>query len=124
MSKSLIAIPFCSRLHGHQPAERAADAPARQLRERRIQHHRSGNRDSYAQRVHETDARTLQSNLARCVTAAGLVSFVDIIVRNLGAGWTFVLLGLLAAALMGPLLFLAVRVGPKWRRRRADAAAA
>ncbi|KZV89327.1 MFS general substrate transporter [Exidia glandulosa HHB12029] len=67
---------------------------------------------------------TAASNLARCVTAAGLVSFVDIMVRKLGAGWTFVLLGLLAAVLMGTLLFLAVRVGPKWRRKRTEAQAA
>ncbi|EJD49083.1 MFS general substrate transporter [Auricularia subglabra TFB-10046 SS5] len=65
---------------------------------------------------------TAANNLARCVTAAGLVSLQDIIVRHIGAGWTFVLLGLLALALMGPLLYLAIRIGPSWRRKRAEGA--
>jgi len=53
----------------------------------------------------------------RCGLGAGLVSGIQPLLDVLGAGYTYLLLGGLSA-LMGPLLYLVVYIGPRCRTRR------
>jgi len=59
----------------------------------------------------------LQNNLVRCSLGAALVSVINLIVDAIGVGWTFVLLGGVCI-LITPLLYILVKIGPKWRERR------
>lgn len=59
----------------------------------------------------------LQNNIVRCSLGAALVSVIDIIIRALGTGWTYVLLGGICV-LTTPLLFLEMRIGPGCRAKR------
>jgi hypothetical protein len=58
-----------------------------------------------------------QNNLVRCSFGAAMVSVIEIIIRSVGQGWTFTILGALNVAAT-PLLLLQLHMGPKWRRRR------
>ncbi|KAI0094287.1 MFS general substrate transporter [Irpex rosettiformis] len=67
---------------------------------------------------------TACNNLIRCSLGAGCVSVIDLIIRAMGVGWTYVLLAGLCIC-VGPIMFIVVRMGPKWRaKRRAKQAAA
>ena len=46
-----------------------------------------------------------------------MVSVIDLILRRLGMGWTYVLLGGVAV-LCTPLVIIEMKMGPKWRERR------
>ena len=46
-----------------------------------------------------------------------MVSVIDLMLRRLGMGWTYVLLGGLAI-LCTPLVIIEMKTGPKWRHRR------
>ena len=46
-----------------------------------------------------------------------MVSAIDPMIRRLGMGWTYVLLGGFAI-LCAPLVILEMKTGPKWRERR------
>ncbi|KAE9393308.1 MFS general substrate transporter [Gymnopus androsaceus JB14] len=59
------------------------------------------------------------NNLLRGSLGAILVSVIDLIANALHPGWTFVLLGCVCAALT-PIVFVVMKVGPRWRRRRAE----
>ena len=48
---------------------------------------------------------------------AALVAIMDIILNALNPGWTYVLLGGICA-LMGPLIYLAMWLGPRCRATR------
>lgn len=48
---------------------------------------------------------------------AGCVSVIDIIIRSVGVGWTYVILAALCIA-VGPIMFIVLRMGPKWRAQR------
>lgn len=61
----------------------------------------------------------LQNNLFRGTLGAILVSVIDLIAKALGTGWTFVLLGCICAALT-PIVYVVIKIGPRWRRRRAE----
>ncbi|KAJ7762474.1 MFS general substrate transporter [Mycena metata] len=60
---------------------------------------------------------TACNNLVRCSLGAGLVSAIQPLLDALGAGYAYLLLGGIAA-LMGPLLYVVVRIGPRCRARR------
>ncbi|KAF8078858.1 MFS general substrate transporter [Lyophyllum atratum] len=60
---------------------------------------------------------TACNNLIRCSLSAFLVSVIDLMLRALGVGWTYVLLG--GVSLLGiPLLYLEMRIGPACRAKR------
>jgi hypothetical protein len=56
-------------------------------------------------------------NFVRCALGAVMVGVFDLILRALGLGWTYVLLGAIGAATL-PLPFVLMRWGPVWRERR------
>ncbi|KAL4956604.1 major facilitator superfamily domain-containing protein [Aspergillus filifer] len=58
------------------------------------------------------------TNLVRCSLAAILVSLIDSATQKLGFGWTYIILGIICAC-MFPLIFVEMKMGPKWRARRA-----
>lgn len=58
-----------------------------------------------------------QNNIVRCTLGAVMVSVIDLMLRRLGMGWTYVLLGGLAI-LCTPLVIIEMKTGPKWRERR------
>lgn len=60
---------------------------------------------------------TACNNLVRCSLSAFLVSVIDLIIRALGVGWTYVLLGGVSLLIL-PLLYLEMRIGPACRAKR------
>ncbi|KAH8099264.1 MFS general substrate transporter [Cristinia sonorae] len=60
---------------------------------------------------------TACNNLARCSLGAAMVSVIDIIIRAVGMGWTYVILAALSLSVV-PLLFIVVRYSPRWRAER------
>ncbi|THH33163.1 hypothetical protein EUX98_g1068 [Antrodiella citrinella] len=67
---------------------------------------------------------TACNNFARCSLGAGMVSVINVIINSVGIGWTYVILGALCLA-VSPIMFIVMRMGPKWRAaRRARKAAA
>ncbi|KAF8143314.1 major facilitator superfamily domain-containing protein [Mycena galopus ATCC 62051] len=62
-------------------------------------------------------AITACNNLVRCGLGAGLVSGIQPLLDALGTGYTYLLLGGVSA-LMGPLLYLVMHIGPRYRVRR------
>ncbi|KAJ7028578.1 MFS general substrate transporter [Mycena alexandri] len=60
---------------------------------------------------------TACNNLVRCSLGAGLVSAIQPLLDALGAGYAYLLLGGIAT-LMGPLVYVVVRIGPHSRARR------
>jgi hypothetical protein len=53
----------------------------------------------------------------RCLLAAVTLSVINKMTSRLGYGWTYVLLGG-TCILTVPLMYLVMKMGPKWRRRR------
>ncbi|KAI0052527.1 MFS general substrate transporter [Auriscalpium vulgare] len=66
---------------------------------------------------------TACNNMVRCLLGAGLVSVIDIIIKALGAGWTYIVLGG-GCILVSPLLIVVLRWGPVWREQRRVSTAA
>ncbi|KAJ7750929.1 MFS general substrate transporter [Mycena maculata] len=62
-------------------------------------------------------AITACNNLVRCSLGAGLVSAIQPVLDALGTGYTYLLLGGVAA-LMGPVIFVVMHIGPRCRARR------
>ncbi|KAJ6594563.1 MFS general substrate transporter [Mycena capillaripes] len=62
-------------------------------------------------------AITACNNLVRCGLGAGLVSGIQPLLDALGPGYSYLLLGGICA-LMGPLVYLVVYIGPRCRARR------
>ncbi|KAK7018867.1 MFS general substrate transporter [Favolaschia claudopus] len=62
-------------------------------------------------------AITACNNLVRCGLGAALVSGIQPLLDALGAGYAYVLLGGLSA-LMAPLLYVVIHIGPRCRARR------
>ena len=46
-----------------------------------------------------------------------MVSVIDVIINSVDIGWTYVILGALCIA-VAPIMFIVMRMGPKWRARR------
>ncbi|KAF6793749.1 major facilitator superfamily [Colletotrichum sojae] len=64
-----------------------------------------------------SSAATACTNLVRCLLAALLVGLIDRMTLALRVSWSYVLLGGVCA-LMLPLMYVEMKVGPKWRIRR------
>ncbi|KAJ7457887.1 MFS general substrate transporter [Mycena latifolia] len=62
-------------------------------------------------------AITACNNLVRCGLGAALVSAIQPLLDALGTGYAYLLLGGISA-LMGPVVYLLVRIGPQCRARR------
>ncbi|KAG2123271.1 MFS general substrate transporter [Suillus clintonianus] len=60
---------------------------------------------------------TACNNLIRCSMGALLVSVIDLILQQINTGWTFVLLGGICFISV-PMVWLAVRIGPRCRAGR------
>ena len=60
---------------------------------------------------------SLQNNLVRCSFGAGAVSVVDLMLKRLGTGWTYVLLSGICIV-FSPAYFILMHYGPTWRAKR------
>ncbi|KAL7285431.1 hypothetical protein ACG7TL_000528 [Trametes sanguinea] len=62
-------------------------------------------------------AITACNNLIRCSFGAACVSVIDLILKAIGTGWTYVLLcGI--CVVFSPIMWILIRYGPTWRARR------
>jgi MFS family permease len=59
------------------------------------------------------------NNLVRCLMAAAFTAFVDALRSKIGVGWTFTFFGILIA-LGSPTWLLLIKIGPRYRARRAS----
>lgn len=57
------------------------------------------------------------TNLVRCSLAAILVSMIDCMTTAMGIRWTYTFWAGICALLL-PLMFLEIKMGPKWRSQR------
>jgi predicted MFS family arabinose efflux permease len=57
------------------------------------------------------------NNLTRCLMAAGGSAVIEPMIRAMGAGWAYTLIGSLLIVL-SPALFVVTRYGPLWREER------
>ncbi|TFK94393.1 MFS general substrate transporter [Polyporus arcularius HHB13444] len=62
-------------------------------------------------------AITACNNLVRCSFGAVAVSVIDLILKRLGTGWTYVLLSGICIA-FSPYFWIQMKYGPKWRAKR------
>ncbi|PVH98443.1 MFS general substrate transporter [Periconia macrospinosa] len=62
---------------------------------------------------------TACTNLVRCSLAAILVSCIDRMTTALTIGWTYTFWAAICALLL-PLMYLEIKMGPQWRRRREE----
>ncbi|KAI0328529.1 MFS general substrate transporter [Cubamyces sp. BRFM 1775] len=62
-------------------------------------------------------AITACNNLIRCSLGAACVSVIDLIIKALGTGWTYVLLSGICVV-FSPTYWVLMRYGPVWRARR------
>ncbi|GJE85845.1 MFS general substrate transporter [Phanerochaete sordida] len=60
---------------------------------------------------------TACNNLVRCSFGAACVSVIDLIIKAIGVGWTYILLAGLCV-LVGPLMFVIMYIGPRFRAKR------
>lgn len=60
---------------------------------------------------------TACTNLVRCSLAAILVSIINRMEAALGVGWTYTFWAGICALLL-PLMYIEIRMGPRWRRKR------
>lgn len=58
-----------------------------------------------------------QNNLVRCSLGAITVSVIDLMLKALGMGWTYILLAGICLA-TSPMIWFAVWVGPRCRAKR------
>lgn len=59
----------------------------------------------------------VENNLTRCTLGAVFVSVIDLVIKRLGIGWTYVLLCGITLLLV-PLTYLATQIGPRSRNKR------
>ncbi|KAI1160479.1 chloramphenicol resistance protein [Nemania serpens] len=62
---------------------------------------------------------TAANNLVRCLTGAAATASIEPIIRAIGRGWAFTLLALLFT-IPSPILWIIVKRGPEWRRKRTE----
>lgn len=60
---------------------------------------------------------TACTNLVRCSLAAIMISIIDRMTTVWGDGWTYTFWGAISALLL-PLMFVEMKMGPKWRMKR------
>ncbi|KDQ63298.1 hypothetical protein JAAARDRAFT_147470 [Jaapia argillacea MUCL 33604] len=65
----------------------------------------------------QSSSVTACNNIVRCAFGAALVSIVDLIINAIGTGWTYVVFAGMIA-LITPILYLEMKMGPVWRARR------
>ncbi|WYZ36843.1 hypothetical protein EsH8_II_000349 [Colletotrichum jinshuiense] len=64
-----------------------------------------------------SSSATACTNLVRCLLAALLVGLIDRMTSAMQISWSYVLLGGVCACLL-PLMYIEMKVGPKWRMKR------
>ena len=57
------------------------------------------------------------ANFGRCEVAAGGLAFLDLLIKRLGPGWTFVFFAATGLVCL-PLLYLLQKQGLSWRRKQ------
>ncbi|KAI0830472.1 MFS general substrate transporter [Trametes gibbosa] len=62
-------------------------------------------------------AITACNNLVRCSLGAVCVSVIDLVIKALGTGWTYVLLSCICVV-FSPIYWVLIRYGPVWRAKR------
>lgn len=62
-------------------------------------------------------AATASNNLTRCLVGAAATAVIDPMIKGIGSGWAFVILGLLQLG-GAPILFLIMKNGIKWRQAK------
>ncbi|KAI0697552.1 MFS general substrate transporter [Cytidiella melzeri] len=65
----------------------------------------------------QSSSVTACNNIVRCSFGAACVSVIALIIQAIGIGWTYVLLSGLCV-LVTPLMFIVMRMGPRWRAQR------
>lgn len=58
-----------------------------------------------------------KNNLVRCSLSAAMTAVIDPIIRGVGIGWAYVILGAMLIAVF-PTIFLVMYLGPRSRRKR------
>ncbi|KAI0127207.1 major facilitator superfamily transporter [Xylariales sp. AK1849] len=66
-----------------------------------------------------TGAATASNNLTRCLVGAAASAVIDPMIRGVGSGWAFVILGALNLA-GAPVLLLIMKHGIKWRKEKEE----
>jgi len=60
---------------------------------------------------------TACNNLIRCTLSAVIVSVIDLMMKAMGIGWTYVFLcGMVLPSI--PLIYLSIHIGPRYRIKR------
>ncbi|KAL5049330.1 hypothetical protein BDW71DRAFT_159519 [Aspergillus fruticulosus] len=62
-------------------------------------------------------AATASNNLVRCLLGAGATALIDPMLDAMGRGWCFTFIALVMLCTM-PLLWVVIRLGPRWRNER------
>ncbi|KAL4999471.1 major facilitator superfamily domain-containing protein [Aspergillus recurvatus] len=62
-------------------------------------------------------AATASNNLVRCLLGAGATALIDPMLDAMGRGWCFTFIALVMLCTM-PLLWVVIRMGPRWRHER------
>ncbi|KAF8167670.1 major facilitator superfamily domain-containing protein [Crassisporium funariophilum] len=65
----------------------------------------------------QSSSVTACNNLVRCTLSAVLVSVIELIIKGIGIGWTYILLGGITLLSL-PLIYLSFKVGPRCRVKR------
>ncbi|KAF8204569.1 major facilitator superfamily domain-containing protein [Pholiota molesta] len=65
----------------------------------------------------QSSSVTACNNLIRCTLSAVLVSVIELMLKGMGIGWTYVLLGAILLTAI-PVVYLSIRIGPKYRIKR------
>jgi hypothetical protein len=60
---------------------------------------------------------TACTNFVRCSLGAIVVATTDRMVTNLGYIWTYVMLAAICACML-PVMYIQMKIGPKWRLQR------
>lgn len=62
-------------------------------------------------------AATASNNLTRCLVGAAATAVIDPMIKGIGSGWAFTILGMLQLA-GAPVLLLIMKNGIKWRQAK------
>ncbi|TFK77325.1 MFS general substrate transporter [Pluteus cervinus] len=68
----------------------------------------------------QSSSVTACNNLVRCTLSAVIVALVDVIIQAVGTGWTYVIMSGMSLACL-PLVFVAIKIGPRCREKRRNA---
>ncbi|KDR85436.1 hypothetical protein GALMADRAFT_132132 [Galerina marginata CBS 339.88] len=65
----------------------------------------------------QSSSVTACNNITRCTLSAVVVSVIELIIKAIGVGWTYVLLSGMGVMSL-PLVYLSIRIGPGYRAKR------